>query len=75
MPESSIQANEEVDNVYQDGHLWMSSPRPNIEGDMPSHLLANHGINDEVDFEELYVWKQNCCEEILSLESECKSNN
>lgn len=53
MSEIDLQANKETDNVYQDDHTQMSSPRPDIGPDVSLvHSLVNPHIIDDVDMKE-----------------------
>lgn len=79
MSERDLQANEEVDNVYQDVHIWMSGPRPDNGPDVASHSLADPHMHDKVDMEEFLGPHSDRHKEMLSLDSESEvkydSNN
>ena len=52
---TSLQDNEEYDNVYQDDQARPSGPRPVMEVDVHSQSLVDPHILEEVDVEELHA--------------------
>lgn len=75
MSEGDLQANKEVDNVYQNDHIWTSGPQLDNGPKRASHSLTVLNINDEVDKEKLYIFRSSRNEETSSLDSESESED
>lgn len=75
MSEGDLQANKEVDNVYQNDHIWTSGPQLDNGPERASHSLTDLNINDEVDKEKLYIFRSSRNEETSSLDPESESED